>query len=137
MGKGIINFTRGGNFKEFNNLVKNYLVKHKSSKVINIIDYIYPLTELKHNSYEITNHINLSGYNPLIGPQFISLTNIYVSSNGIVAVGLKDNLHPNSKEKQILLKNGVKAYCYNLIPTVIFAASLGLKVRATGIVKET
>lgn len=142
MGKGIINFTKDGNFKEFNSLVKEYLTKQKTQKFVHIFDYIYPLTKLTKstyakNTYEITNHVNLSGYNPLKGPSFISLTNIYTSKDGITVLGLKEGTHPNNKEKKQLLKAGIKAYCYNLVPTVIFAASLGLQVKSTGIVKGT
>ncbi len=107
----------------------------KNSKVIKIIDYIYPLTKLKNKTYQIINHINLSGSNPLNGPNFVSLTNIYKSKKGIIVAGLKEGVEPNLHEKKILLKAGVKAYCYNLVPDVILAASRGLKVRAIGIVK--
>ena len=34
-----------------------------------------------------------------------------------------------------LKKAGIQAYCYNLVPKVIYAASLGMKVKAYGIVK--
>lgn len=107
-------------------------VKQKS--FIEITNYIYPLTKLSKNKYDISDHINLSGSNPLKGPNFISLTDIYKSKKGIVVAGLKEGVHPNNKEKKILLKAGVKAYCYNLIPAVILAASRRLKVRAIGVV---
>ena len=102
-----------------------------------IEDYIYPLTKLSKKKYEISDHINLSGYNPLKGPKFISLTDVYKDKKGIIVVGLKAGTEPNPHEKKILLKAGVKAYCYNLVPAVILAASRGMKVKAIGIVKHS
>ena len=134
MEKSLIDFTKGGNFKTFNKDVMKHLLKSKFNKNVFITDYIYPLQDLDKNIYEIKDHINLSGFNPLSGPNFISLTNIYSSKTGIIVCGLKDGVQPNIKEKRILLKGRVKAYCYNLVPTVIFAASLGLKIKATGII---
>ena len=107
----------------------------KKKQVLEVVDYIYPLLKLKRGIHQIKDHINLSGTNPLSGPQFIPLNNIYISKEGIVVVGLKNGVDLNKKEKKILLKAGVKAYCYNLVQTVIYAASLGLKVKALGVVE--
>lgn len=137
MEKGIINFTHSGNFSEFNDSVKKFLLKNSNKQIIEVVDYIYPIVKLSKNIIQIKDHINLSGKNPLSGPNFISLTNVYSSKDGIVVAGLLQKVHLNKKEKEILLKSGVKAYCYNLIPTVIFTASLGLKVRGVGITKKT
>ena len=112
---------------------KSFLKKNNFTE---ISDYIYPLTKLPKKKYYISNHINLSGYNPLKGPEFVSLTDIYKDKKGIIVAGLKKGTEPNSHEKKLLLKVGVKAYCYNLVPAVIVAASLGLKVKAIGIVKQ-
>ena len=131
-----INFTQRGNFKLFNDSVKEFLVRNKGKNIVSIIDSIHPLENLNKNIYEIKDHINLSGYNPLQGPNFVSLTNIYRGSSGIIVLGLPDGVHPNNKEKEILLKVNIKAYCYNLVPTAIFAASLGLKFKAFGIVQQ-
>jgi len=109
----------------------------KKNSFVEITDYIYPLTKLTNKKYDISDHINLSGHNPLKGPQFISLTNIYKLKKGIIVVGLKKGTEPNPHEKKILLKAGVKAYCYNLVPAVMLAASRGLKIKAIGIVKNT
>ena len=115
---------------------KSFLKNVTKNNFVEITDYIYPLTKLPGKKYEIINHINLSGENPLKGPKFVSLSNIYSSKKGIVVVWLKKGIKPNLHEKKVLLKAGVKAYCYNLIPAVILAASKGLKVKAIGIVKS-
>ncbi len=132
----IINFTETGNFKNFNDKVKLFINKHQQKNELLIVDDIYPLIQSKNKIYEIKDHINLSGYNPLQGPQFISLTGIYNSPNGIIVIGLKEGVELNKHEKKVLLKVGAKAYCYNLVSTVIYAVSLGLKIKAVGIVKS-
>ena len=108
----------------------------KKKNFVELTDYIYPLTKLSNKKYFIKDHINLSGHNPLKGPNFISLSNVYISKKGIIVAGLKEGVHPNNKEKKILLKAGVKAYCYKLVPAVILAAARGLKVKAIGLVKR-
>lgn len=108
----------------------------KSKKVVHISDYIFPIVKLTKKSYEISDHINLSGENPLKGPNFISLTNIYKSKKGIVVAGLKNGVHLNDKEKKLLTKIGVKAYCYNLVSKAILAASRGMEIKAVGILKR-
>lgn len=133
MGKSVveINFTEK---KKSNSLVKK-LIKQKQKIKVKVTDYIYPLTNLNKNKYKIKDHINLSGHNPLKGAQFIPLTNVYTSKKGIVVAGLKEGIKPTEKEKKVLLKAGVKAYCYNLVPAVIYLASLKHKVDAVGIVE--
>ncbi len=141
MGKSIVensievNYTK--KYTRFIESVKSHIIKNKKKEtsIIEITDYIYPIKKLSNKSYNIINHINLSGLNPLKGPNFISLTDLYTSKAGIVVVGLKHGVHLNDKEKKILLKVGADAYCYNLVPTSIFSASLGLKVKGIGIVK--
>lgn len=132
--KNIIDFTKNGNFTGFNDSVIKYLLKNKGQKTFQIIDYIYPINKLSKSSYEIKDHINLSGVNPLKGPNFISLTNMYESRNGVVVCGLKEGIHLNPHEKNVLSKANINAYCYNLIPAAIFAKSLGFKIKATGII---
>lgn len=115
-------------------LLKNNEEKMKKKRTIEISDQIYPLTMLTKHIYQIKDHINLSGFNPLKGASFISLTNTYESKDGIVIACLKKGTHPNNKEKKILLKAGVKAYCYNLAQRAILASSKGLKVKAYGVI---
>ena len=148
MGKpeeSIIDFTACGNFRKFNNSVKKYLakLKTKNKKWVKIIDYIYPLKQLKKKTYAIVGHINLSGENPLTGPHFISLSDLYVNAKKdknksktlIYVSSLKEGSVPNDKEKKIRLKANIKAYCYNLVPAAIYGASCRLKVKAFGVLK--
>lgn len=127
-------FTKKGNYKSFNKSVINHLKKVSGS--ILIIDYIYPVRTLKSKSYEVFDHVNLSGFNPLKGATFIPLSNIYLSKKGIVVAGLKNGTHPNNIEKRVLSKCSIETYCYNIVPTAIYATYLGIKIKAVGIVKD-
>lgn len=113
---------------------KSGKIEKKRLKIL--VDYIYPLKSLKQKKYFIKDHVNLSGFNPLKGPAFISLTNIYYSKKGLIVAGLKEGASPNIHEKRKLLKAGVSAYCYNLVSAAILAASHGLRIKAIGIVKR-
>lgn len=107
-------------------------------KEIQIKDKLYPLTKLSKGSYEIIDHVNLTGLNPVKGPHFFQVNNAYLKSFGkskkIIVAGLKPGVKPTNKEKETLIKAGVQAYCYNLIPKTLHAASQGRKVKAIGIV---
>lgn len=129
----VFDFTEKGKFRKFNASVVNHL--KKVNKDILIIDYIYPLKNLNKKTYEISDHVNLSGFNPLKGAEFIPLSNIYISKKGIVVAGVKEGTHPNDLEKKVLLKCNVQAYCYNIVPTAIYATYLGLKIKAVGIIR--
>lgn len=130
--KLVIDFTEKGNFLEFNNSVKKFLLRNKKKKSVEIIDYIYPITKLSKTKYKIKDHVNLSGINPISGPNFISLTNAYKSKDGIIVC--QAITEPTKKEKNILLKANIKAYCFNLVPTFIFAKYLGLTINVFGVV---
>lgn len=113
--------------------------KKKRKKEISLKKKIYPLIKLTKKEYQITDHVNLSGENPLKGPKFISLTNLYVKNKklpGLKVAILKEGVIPTKKEKTKLVKVGIKGYCYDLAEDIIYAAFLGLKVNAKGIVRK-
>lgn len=127
-----------GFYNKFDLYISRIISSGKNA--ICILDYIYPLKKLSSNIYQISDHVNLSGFNPLIGPQFIQLNNIYLTKSKlpkIIVAGLKEGTIPTKKEGKVLLKSKVNAYCYNLIPAVILAASKGLKVYALGLVASS
>ena len=112
------------------------IIRKKTTKpeIIQITDSIFPLMKTKRKSYKIKDHVNLSGCTFLTGPEFVPMNDIYVSSTkGITVAILKKGIHPNNKEKKILLKAGIHAYCYNLLETAELAALSGLKVEAIGV----
>jgi len=129
----LVDFTTNGNFKRFDSSLESFLKRNKSKK-ITIVDYIYPLDKsLKSRLIEIKDHVNLTGKNPLKGALFIPLSNIYNSKNGIIVAGLENGTVPNDHEIKVLKECGIKAYCYNLVPTVILSAFLKLNITAYGL----
>lgn len=132
----VIDFT-DKKFKKFNSSVIKYLIREsKKFKKLKVIDKIFLLKELGENTIPVSDHINLSGFNPLQGPQFIPLTDIYKTKKtkkNITIVGLKEGVVPNKHEVKKLKNIGISAYSYNLIPTVIIGVSLGYNVEAFGV----
>lgn len=120
--------------KEFIDLVRE--CKDKSKAVV-VIDHGFGG---RHNKPLIVrDHINLSGNNPLVGPnhpcgeRFPIVQGIYLNEalkgvdTGIVA-GLKDGVKANSEEQTILRTIGADICSYNLVPSMLVAAHAGWKV---------
>lgn len=87
----------------------------------------------------VADHLNLTGSNPLIGPnddcgpRFPGLNSVYVlpaelKLNSVIAAGLKPGLEPTTAEREFLSSIKAQTWCYNLVPAVIIAAHAGLKV---------
>jgi hypothetical protein len=93
----------------------------------------------------VLDHLNLSGHNPLIGPnysegeRFPVINGIYVTeiAPGLVpgmergiAVGLRTGLKPSAQELERIRYLGGHFYCYNLVPTMLIAAHVGWRLLA-------
>jgi purine-nucleoside phosphorylase len=87
----------------------------------------------------VADHLNLTGSNPLIGPnddcgpRFPGLNSVYVlpaelKLNSMIVAGLKHGVEPNAAERDFLSGIKAQAWSYNLVPAVIIAAHAGLKV---------
>src|SRR5690606_5627926 len=63
----------------------------------------------------ITDHINLSGRNPLVGPNIPELGPRFPDMGNAYDKGLREVLHEVAKRQNVTLKNGV--YCSVLGPT--------------------
>lgn len=87
----------------------------------------------------VTDHLNLTGSNPLVGPnhpageRFPGVNDIYVTDQfpGLprgVAAGLKPGVVPTEDELKLIKQLGADFCCYNLVPTMLVAAHLRWKV---------
>lgn len=81
----------------------------------------------------IRDHINLTGTNPLTGPnnecgdRFPVVQGVYITDYlpelpRVVAGGLKDGVKPTASDLELLGQFGVGASCYNAVPAMIIAA---------------
>lgn len=111
------------------------LVRHAGAETVIAIDRGYEI-EAPHL---VTDHLNLTGHNPLVGPndpcgeRFPSVNDIYVTDilpelpRG-VAAGLKPGVQPSPEDLKVIKSLGADFYCYNLVPTMIVAAHARLRV---------
>ncbi|MDZ4837507.1 MAG: hypothetical protein SGJ27_27290 [Candidatus Melainabacteria bacterium] len=137
--------------KKFDQQSIDLIRKSSDSKMIVIVDSGYALP--KAVPHVVTDHLNLTGDNPLIGenyaggPRFPVINDIYVKvidtldpkktlpmNNPLgnlplgVAVGLKEGAVPTEEQLNAIRALGGDFYCYNLVPAMLVAAHIGLKV---------
>lgn len=124
-------------------------------EAIIVIDHGFAM---QYDACLVLDHLNLTGDNPLvgpndpIGPRFPVVNNIYVAAadtidqeetwamgnplgqlhNGIAA-GVKNGLRLDDEDLQVIKKLGAHFYCWNLVPAMIVAAHAGLRVLALAI----
>lgn len=127
------------------------LIRKSEGKLLVVIDHGYALP--KPVPHVVTDHLNLTGDNPLVGPnyekgpRFPVINDIYVKimdtldpkktlpiNNPLgslplgVAVGLKDGTVPTEEQLSAMRAMGGEFYCYNLVPAMLVAAHIGMKV---------
>lgn len=153
-----IDFTGSGSggfesFDKFDERVAKYLRDGASSKLAVIVDTAVPLSGDDESPCIVTDHINLTGDNPLVGPndpcgtRFPVVNEIYMMPSlirgpnetlpkrdyldklrtGVVA-GLKAGVVPTAKDEELIKSLGANLCCYNLVPSMIVAAHAGMKV---------
>lgn len=140
-------------FKKFDRQSIDLIRKSVDSKVIVVVDSGYALP--KPVPHVVTDHLNLTGGNPLVGPnpeggpRFPVINNIYLraidtldpkrtlplnnplgSLPAGIAAGLKEGVVPTEDDIKTIHSLGGEFYCYNLVPAMLVAAHLGLKIFA-------
>lgn len=133
--------------------VADFLRTEARSPLVIVIDHGYGFSGNNMQTHLVVDHLNLSGDNPLVGPnnpigqRFPVVNNIYVSAADMmdqeetwsignplgklrsgVAAGVKAGQKLNDGQLQTCYSLGANFYCYNLVPTMIVAAHAGLKV---------
>ncbi|HND06562.1 MAG TPA: hypothetical protein PL012_12825 [Candidatus Obscuribacter sp.] len=153
----LIDFTGElGQFKQYSGFtpeVVTELRNKEKAEVAIIVDRAYCQGLGENVPYLVSDHLNLTGDNPLVGPnnpvgeRFPVVNNIYLGAADTmdqeetwaignplgkfatgVAAGLKAGVVPGGEEIKFLRELGVSLYCYNLVPAMLVAAHAGLKV---------
>lgn len=133
----------GSSFKEYNAAVADVLRKPAEEKLAVILDYGWGFKSPA--PHLVLDHLNLSGSNPLRGPndpigeRFPVVNGIYVTDCDLaalqdlktgVAAGVKHGHKASVEELEFLHSIGAGFYSYNLVPTMLVAAHAGWKVLA-------
>jgi len=147
---GIADFDQ---FKEFGQPVMDLLRSEGRSPLVIVVDTGYGFSGGNVQPHIVLDHLNLSGDNPLVGPnnpigqRFPVVNDIYIAAadtvdqeetwsighplgklrNG-VAAGVRQGQKLSEEELKTCHELGSHFYCYNLVPTMIVAAHAGLKV---------
>ena len=136
-------------FSSFNSEVTSLLRNGQSEKVAVIVDRAYPLVKgLGKEPILVSDHLNLTGFNPLVGPndpvgeRFPVVNGIYLldfANDSLaemkqgVAAGVKHGLSPGQEDSKAVEDIGADFYCYNMVPTMIVAAHAGWKLVGIGV----
>ncbi|MBS1998871.1 MAG: hypothetical protein JSS86_21245, partial [Cyanobacteria bacterium SZAS LIN-2] len=140
-------------FESFGQPVIDLLRTEGRSPLVIVIDHGYGFAGDHVQPHIVLDHLNLTGDNPLVGPnnpigqRFPVVNDIYVGAADImdqeetwsignplgklrngIAAGVKHGLKLNEDELSTCRNLGAHFYCYNLVPTMIVAAHAGLKV---------
>jgi len=130
-----------GQFSRFGNEVIEILRQSPPPKLAIVLDTAFGW---QHKTPAmVRDHINLSGYNPLIGPnhpigeRFPVIQGIYNADDAerlaletVVVAGLKHGRRLSSDDAEFMHVLGADCYCFNVVPTMLVAAHAGCKVLA-------
>ncbi len=117
--------------RSYDDQVLSSIRNSRGVKTLIVIDRGFALRKLV--PYVVQDHLNLSGSNPLVGPndpageRFPSVNDIYITDllsalpRGIAA-GLRPGVVPSADQLNLIRSLGADFYCYNLVPTMIVAA---------------
>lgn len=100
---------------------------------------IFPLDDsLVEGEFAISDHINLTG-SPIKSLGFVPVTDLYedkLNPCAIQVACLKHGSQPSPSEKDFLISQNIKAYCYDLIEPALYAAANGTQIKAVGYIPK-
>ena len=150
-----IDYTAGAagfhKFKQFDEDVVRLLRGNHTSRILVVLDQGYSMKG--QGPHIVHDHLNLSGSNPLVGPnppcgaRFPVINDVYMNAlqtldpkrtfplrdpfsalPTTVTAGLKAGLTPTVEELELIESLGADSYCYHMVPTMLVAAHAGWKV---------
>jgi purine nucleoside phosphorylase len=128
--------TKLNHFASFNQEVIDLLRNNLNEKAVIVIDRAWGYSSSE--KLLVKDHLNLTGDNPLLGPnhssgpRFFKTTDLYLNEGmslpQVVTAGLKNGIQPDSQEVSALKDVGADCWSYNLVPTSLVAAHAGKRV---------
>lgn len=143
-------------FQHFDDRTVELIRQKERAEVVIVIDRAYGLAN--DECYLVSDHLNLTGNNPLVGPnnpigeRFPVVNNIYLSAADTIdqvetwtmgnplsklrsgiAAGVKPGLELSADDLATVQSLGAHFYSWNTVQTMIVAAHAGLKVLALAV----
>lgn len=138
-------------YSNFNNEELSDIREQAQNGIQNFIVIDTGYSDNINEPYVVSDHINLSGDNPLVGPndpigdRFPVINDVYLKldsvadlfkemkfevniKSGKVAAGVKPGVVPTDEDIALINNLGADFYCYNLIPAALVAAHAKRKV---------
>lgn len=140
-GATVLDYTDGKPASQFGEDVIKLLREPGKERLLVVLDTAYGLPN--GTPVVVRDHLNLSGVNPLVGPnnpigeRFTVVNDIYVhdaaafsSLKAVVAAGVKPGRTVDAGDLDFIRSLGAECYTFNLVPTMLIAAHAGWKVLA-------
>lgn len=144
--------------QQFDQNIVDFIRKKEKAEVVIIVDHAYGLVEGHSGAQLVTDHLNFTGENPLVGPndpvgqRFPVVNHIYLAAADTInqeetwtlgnplsklrsgiAAGIRPGQRLSESELALVHKMGAHFYNWNTIPTMIAAAHAGFRVLAIAV----
>jgi len=151
-------YTDFDHVQQFDQNIVDFIRKKERAEVVIIVDHAYGLAANHTGVHLVSDHLNLSGDNPLVGPndpvgqRFPVVNNIYLAAADTInqeetwtlgnplsklrsgiAAGVRSGQRLTESELALIYKMGAHFYNWNTVPTMIAAAHAGFRVLAIAV----